>query len=191
MGESYSILNHFISELGIVTDSELAWVFNVGLILGAPIIGVFLVGSRGNIPSRIGGLGRIVGLETAVGGTLVGVFPADLNLIGHIIAAMTFFFGGCLTVGIFSIAIMKQKEIRVSKWLSAVGAAVVVCFAVFLAVGFGGPVGEESDFAQIMQMMAVTRPDFMGAAFLEWLPLLGILAWVSLASIDSLKRRKK
>ncbi len=191
MDESYSILNHFISELGFVRDSELAWVFNIGLIVGAPIVGVFLVGTRVTIPSRTGALGRIVGLITAVGGALVGVFPADLNIIGHIIAAMSFFVGGCLTVGILSIAILRQKEVRVSKWLSAAGAAVMVSFALFLAIGFQAPAGQESDYAQMMQMMFVSRPDFLLAALLEWIPLLGVLTWICLTALDSLLRRKR
>lgn len=190
MGEPYSILNHFISELGFVKSSRLAWVFNSGLIVGSPIIGIFLVGTRVTLPSRMGGLGRLVGIGTAVGGALVGVFPADVNIWGHIVAAMTFFVGGCVTVGILSIAILRQKEIRVSKWLSVLGAAVMLSFALFLAIGFRAPAGEESDFTQIMLMMATTRPEFMLAAFLEWIPLLGVLAWICLTALDSLKRLK-
>jgi len=33
-GEAYSPLNHFISELGEVATSRLAWAFNLGIILG-------------------------------------------------------------------------------------------------------------------------------------------------------------
>lgn len=33
-GEGYSPLNHFISELGEIAASRLAWAFNLGIVLG-------------------------------------------------------------------------------------------------------------------------------------------------------------
>ncbi len=186
--EPYSMFNHFISELGFVGESELAWVFNVGLIVGAPIVGIFLVGTRATIPSRLGGLGRIIGIVTAIGGAGVGVFPADVNIIGHGITAMTFFFGGCLTVGIFSLAIFLQKEPRVNKRLSLLGAGVVFSFAAFLSILFGG--GNPGQLSDIMGALSQPREPFMLTAFLEWLPLLGVLAWITLTALDGLKRRR-
>ncbi len=113
-GEPYSLLNHFISELGMTNESQLARVFNIGLIVGAPILGIFIIGTRGVIPSRVGGLARVLGVVTAAGRALVGVFPADLGgeggLMGHGLSAITFFFGGCVTVGIFSLAIIFRRS---------------------------------------------------------------------------------
>ncbi len=189
-GEPYSLFNHFISELGFVSESELAWVFNVGLIVGAPIVGIFLVGTRATIPSRLGSLGRVVGIITAIGGAGVGVFPADANLLGHGLTAMTFFFGGCLTVGIFSLAIFFQKEPRVNKWLSLLGVGVVVSFAAFLSTMFGGGSPGEISALDIMTAFTQPRDPFMLMAFLEWLPLIGVLAWICLTALDSFQRRK-
>jgi hypothetical membrane protein len=191
--EPYSMLNHFISELGMTNESQLAWVFNIGLLVGAPILGIFILGTRVVIPSRVGGIGRVVGIVTAVGGTLVGVFPANLGgeagLMGHIISAMIFFVGGCVTVGIFSLAIVFQKERRASKWLSAVGAGVVLSFVIFLIAGGGST--SLINIAELMTMMSQPREDFMLLAFLEWLPLLGILAWMFLTALDSALRVKR
>ena len=49
-GQRYSPLNHWISELGEVAESELHLAFNLGLIVGGPMLALFLVG-----------LGRMVG----------------------------------------------------------------------------------------------------------------------------------
>lgn len=43
-GESYSILNHFISELGEVGVSRLAPVFNASLIAGGVVLLIFVLG---------------------------------------------------------------------------------------------------------------------------------------------------
>ena len=42
-GEGYSPLNHFISELGEIAASRLAWAFNLGIVLGGVGLGAFLL----------------------------------------------------------------------------------------------------------------------------------------------------
>lgn len=43
-GQRYSLLNHFVSELGHTQDSKLAAVFNAALVFGALMLGLHLVG---------------------------------------------------------------------------------------------------------------------------------------------------
>ena len=188
INEGYSFLNHFISELGMYTESPLSWVFNVGLIIGAPAILLFLLGTRTIIPSRLATLGMIIGIGTGIGGFFVGVFPADVNIVGHSIAAMTFFFGGAATVFTLSIAILLQKETRLDKWLSIVGFGVAACFVLFLVDVFGVRTGL-SNISSMGAALASARPTpFWSIPFLEWLPMIGMLAWLFLAAVDSLKR---
>ena len=165
----------------------------MGLLIGTPAIVLFLVGTRTIIHSRLVTLGIILGIATGIGGFFVGIFPADVDLLGHSISAMTFFFGGAVTVFIFSLAIAKQKEIKLGKWLTIVGLADSACFVLFLVDVFG--VGSGLSNVSSMSMgaaLASYRPTPLWAIpFLEWLPLIGMLAWLFLAAVDSLKRNLK
>ena len=190
-GEGYSFLNHFISELGMHTESPLSWVFNVGLIIGAPLTLAFLMGTRAMLPSGYATLGTILGLGTGIGGFFVGIFPADVNIVAHAIVAMIFFFGGAVTVLVYSLAILRQKEPRLDKWLAIVGLGVSACFVLFLVDVFGVRSGLSS-MASMGDALEYNRPPtFWLIPFLEWLPMIGMLAWLFLTAIDSLKRNPK
>jgi hypothetical membrane protein len=68
-GEGYSPLTHFISELGEIKASCLAWAFNLGLVVGGAGLAVFLllladrVTVRGHEKVPTGGLGKVPTLE--------------------------------------------------------------------------------------------------------------------------------
>jgi len=189
--EGYSLLNHMISELGMKTESPLAWVFNMGLIIGSPLALLFIVQTRTVIPSRIGNIGRVIGIAAGIGGFFVGIFPADIDLPAHDIAAMTFFFGGAVTVIVFSVAIARQQNIRLGKWLCIFGIGVAACFTAFLIDAFFFSTGPNLNDASSFSQLAPLRPPvFWADAFLEWLPLIGVLAWLLLAALDSLKRNR-
>ena len=57
-GQPYSPLNHWVSELGEVGVSELASVFNVGLIIGGLCFAVFMPSSAGRGAERLRGYMR-------------------------------------------------------------------------------------------------------------------------------------
>lgn len=61
-GESYSLLNHFISELGEVGISPLAWLFNLGLIAGGLFLIPFSLGLGLSLPGWLPKVGIIAGL---------------------------------------------------------------------------------------------------------------------------------
>lgn len=184
----YSLLNHFISELGAIFESPLQLAFNIALIVGAPLIVIFILGTRMILTSRVAGVGRVVGLITGIGGTLVGVFPMDAFLVGHVISAMTFFVGGALTIGLLSVAILQQKEVALSKWMSFGGVIVAACFVAFIGTMLYSSQGMTL-LMNFQQTMPVPRPIFWDIAFLEWLPLIGILAWLFFAAVIFLRRK--
>jgi hypothetical membrane protein len=128
----YSVLNHFISELGMQSESPWAVVFNIGLIAGGLLFLVFLLGTQTVLDSRLAKWSRVAGYITAIGTSFVGIFPADVFIWGHIVAAQMFFIGGLFTVLGFSVAILRQKEPKIGKWMSVAGAVVVVIFVVFV-----------------------------------------------------------
>src|SRR3972149_4864733 len=74
-GETYSLLNHFISELGEAGGYRLARVFNLGLVLCGLCLVPASVSLGLILPGIWATLGMAAGLMTAMSMGLVGVFP--------------------------------------------------------------------------------------------------------------------
>ena len=108
-GEAYSLLNHFISELGEVGVSRLAWVFNLGLMISGLCLIPASVSLGLLLPGVWSKLGMAAGIVTAVSIGLVGVFPMNKRT-PHIRAAVTYFRIGLLMIGLFTAAIALQPD---------------------------------------------------------------------------------
>lgn len=184
--ENYSILNHFISELGEVGVSRRAWIFNRGLMAGGVIFIPFMVGLGLAIDNIWAKLGLAAGLGASMAVMLVGVFPMN-NLVPHTQAAMTFFRCGLATVALFTVAIFLQPagKMVVPLWVNGLGVAAIAAYASFLLLPVFKPVGE-----QVKDMLnpeaLPERPPFWWLAFLEWLVFFSTIGWflgVGLAAI--------
>ena len=182
LGEAYSPLNHFISELGEISVSRLAWAFNLGIVVGGMGLGTFLLllAFRLNGPFKTPFVA--VGLVAGVSGTLVGVFPMDY-LSTHRIASDVFFLTGGLVAGIFSLWLLTARRPGFTRWLLAPGAEVVVVFGTFIAAySTYHPANPDGPI--------LNRPTGLwGVPFLEWVSLLSLLLWVACVSIDLLRQR--
>jgi hypothetical membrane protein len=134
-GESYSLLNHFISELGELGVSKRAWAFNWGLIL----CGILLLPATLNLGLTLPGLwakiGMVFGVITALSLSLVGVFLMD-RLKPHSTVAVTFFRAGLLMVLFFTLAIAFQPQDKLvfPKLLALAGIPAIAAFATFLVM---------------------------------------------------------
>ncbi len=171
-GQSYSPLNHFVSELGQLSVSRLAVVFNTSLIVGGVCFVVFILGLAAAGQGWLRYVYGLVGVIAGIGGALVGVFPMDYLGI-HSLAALTFFVLGLVTVLLASIDFVRRPDPRLPRWLSVVGAVTVAAFAIFLAILFGG----DNDLAHPEERVAV-----WSLTIFEWLLIVGILLWVFLTA---------
>jgi hypothetical membrane protein len=171
-GQPYSPLNHFVSELGEIGVSELAMVFNIALRIGGACFVVFMVGLAVTRTGALRYLYGPTGVIAGIGGALVGVFPMN-ELDKHAVVALTFFVLGLVTVLLASIDFVRSPDPRFPSWLSWLGAATVVAFAIFLVILFGeaGGLAHPDDRAAIWPL-----------TIFEWLLLVGILAWVFLTA---------
>lgn len=178
-GEAYSPLDHWVSELGEVAVSERSDAFNAGLILGGLcLIGFMLtVGHLARGP--FGVAGTVIGVIAAVGGSLVGVFPMD-DLERHSWAALTFFGLGWLAVLLLTVALRRAG--LAGRALTVLGLAVAVCFWAFLAVLFTGGVDADDVLAS-----PSTREAISLVTTLEWLVVLGVIAWVAVTAVALLR----
>ena len=169
-GEPFSMLNHFVSELGELGVSEFAFLFNSGMILAGLIFIPFMIGLglyMDNIVSRIAGA---VGVFSAVSIFLVGIFPMNY-LAEHSMAAMSFFFSGMIMVGLWTVALLLQKQVKIPKAFSLGGVINFVIFFLFLY----GPWESVEDLS--------TRPDIWMVPTLEWGIYFAIIGYLLVLSV--------
>jgi hypothetical membrane protein len=191
--DSYSILNHFVSELGNVGVSDLAIVFNVGLAIGGLLLVIFMLGFGTVFKTRLGKIARIIGILAAFFAALVGLFPMN-NLIPHAIVAMAFFYLGMISVFLFTIEFARDPNKLFPKSVIGFGIIVFVCFFIFHFV----PLDQVSmDFDQVFSVesdglnLDDYRPEIWGMAFMEWLVIIGVLIWILIVAIILAMKDKK
>ncbi|MHA2378664.1 MAG: DUF998 domain-containing protein [Candidatus Thorarchaeota archaeon] len=177
-GEPFSMLNHFVSELGELGVSEFAFLFNSGMILAGLIFIPFMIGLGLYIDSIVSRLAGAVGVFSAVSIFFVGIFPMNY-LTEHSMAAMSFFFGGMIMVGLWTISILLQKETRIHKGFSIGGVINFVIFFLFLY----GPWESVGDLS--------TRPDVWMVPTLEWGIYFAIVGYLFALSVYVWNRETK
>ena len=174
-GESYSMFNHAVSELGELGVSELAWMFNIGMVLAGILFIPFMIGFGLYIDNIISKITAVVGVYSAASIVLVGVYPMNY-LYEHSIAAISFFLSGMVMTLLWAIAILVQREGRVHKALSLGGFINMTIFALFLYGPFGG-FGEP-------------RPDFSMRITLEWAIYWAIVGYLLVLSLYVWRKEK-
>jgi len=179
-GEPYSMLNHFISELGELGVSHLAWLFNLGLILAGFVFLPFLIGLGLYIENKIAKIALVFGIISAIAIILVGFFPMNY-LLPHYLAAMTFFFGGMITVAVFTIAIFFQEDAKIPKTFIIPGLITIFTFIYFL---FFIDVGD-------LSTIFTSRPDILLIAIFEWVVYFAIIGYMLLVAVYVFLKERK
>jgi len=179
-GQRYSIRNHFVSELGEVGVSSLAWVFNASLFIGGILATIFMIYLASRIDSWLRYPLGIISVVATLNGALVGLFPMN-NLQPHIFVAMNFFNLGMFISLLYSLVILLGKKHPFSRWLAIPGLINAGLFIWFL--NFPSDEDAINQFQEGMQGLIRNRPDFMPMALLEWAVILGIILWVFLIGV--------
>ena len=131
-GERYSPLNHFISELGEVGVSHQAAVFNGCLIVGGIMLAVFMLALGLYLGNAWSYLAAASGVWSGLSCSAVGLVPMN-DLMPHIHVANSFFYSGLAAVGIFTLAIVRDRRQRIAKWMIVPGVLTFASFAAFLS----------------------------------------------------------
>lgn len=181
-GDAYSILNHFISELGESGVSQLDWLFNLGLLAGGILFLPFILGLALSLPGWLSRLGGVAGVLAAISLSGVGIFPMN-NLEPHILAAMTYFRSGLLTVLLFGLAIQFQPSgwVVINKWANLISLVTVACYSLFL-IYMQIPTGRDTSNLDLSWM--VSRPTIMPLAILEWTIFFSTILWFAVIAIS-------
>ena len=175
-GERFSISTHFVSELGEMGVSRLAWLFNGGLIIGSFLLFLMIPGVGISMNSIWGTIGTGFGMIAALACLFVGVFPMN-NIKPHIKAAMTYFRAGLATVLLFIIAILVQSpsERLIPLYSLIIGVFAFMAYASFL-VYMGRTTKKEPSNA--LDTTSITnRPRFLWMPFLEWMVVIFTILW--------------
>lgn len=177
-GQKYSILNHFISELGEVGVSRLAPVFNIGMIIAGTLFLPMMLGLGFALQSIWARLGMVAGLVAAVSCICVGIFPMN-NMKPHATAALTYFRSGLLTVLLFTIAIIAQpaENRLIPLGMIAVGILSTLTYAIFLFIIAPPRKGEEKPAENLDPTQIPERPRFWKMPFWEWLVFFSTILW--------------
>ena len=175
--ERFSPLNHFVSELGELAQSELAGLFNLSLIIGGVCFAVFMSGLALSRPGLLGLVASVAGVLAGIGGAFSGVFPMDHG-IAHGLAASIFFNLGWIAVAVASLDFMLRRDPRLSRVHAILGFVTAVAFIAFLRE-VAANVSSGGQFA-----VPEVRPDVWAVAALEWLTIVGIVGWVLSISVS-------
>lgn len=175
LGERYSPLNHFISELGEEGVSRRAWAFNWGLIVCGLCLLPACVSLGLLLPGVWAKLGLAAGVVTAVSIALVGVFPMN-KFTPHIRAAVTYFRFGLVMVLFFTVAIATQPENPplVPRLVALVGLPAVASYAYFLLYSRVSYAAPENPLDTQEQK---ARPRFWRMAAAEWAIFVTTVPW--------------
>ena len=171
--EAYSFLNHFISELGEIGVSPLAYLFNGGLILGGLFTSCFMLGMALHIGGSWGLCLGIVGLVTSITVTLVGIYPMN-QLEIHMVTANTFFRGGLLVALVYSLYILCSRQPQLPKVTAIASGITMLAFALFL---WFLPASQEGS-GSIVEILK-NRPEIWALPILEWFVFLSVMVWIA------------
>jgi hypothetical protein len=176
-GETYSLLNYFISELGLVGVSKLANVFNGCLIVSSLSIGMFMVGLGRHFQTRLACAGAVSGMVFAMLGSVVGQIPMnDLEI--HLKMAFCYFLSGLFTIGLFSLVMARDRNNRLPRRLLIPSLIAMASFAALLA----WPLITRQSLADIIRVYHTSRPGIWVLAILEWLVFIMGTTWIILVS---------
>jgi hypothetical membrane protein len=192
--ERYSMLDHFISELGWQGISEWAIVFNVCLIVGALMFVPFALYTKKQMNNKYWRVGSICGVISAIACSFIGVFPMNLlTIIPHTIVAMTFFLGSVVMLMLFSIALLLEKNPLIPKYF-AIGGILLLIFFICMFSGVGVDFSNISDIGNPLDLetffLTHTRDELGLMPLFEWLMVLTVLITLFLIAIFLYRKRK-
>ncbi|HWB63526.1 MAG TPA: DUF998 domain-containing protein [Chitinophagales bacterium] len=128
----YSIVNHFISELGRSNATSKAYVFNHSLMVSGFLLLIFISG-MGNFMyySRLARMARIFGIIAVFCFSAIGYFTAE-TWTPHIIVASLFFACAMVSILLFSLSIIREKQRRFTRAIALNGFVIVAWYFVAL-----------------------------------------------------------
>ena len=188
-GEKYSVLNHYISELGEVGVSKAAPLFNMGLIIGSLAFIPFITGLTLTLNNLWAKVGLVVGIWSTLSCALVGVFPMN-HMEAHKRVAVSYFRSGLVMVLLYSIAVFVQPAATaiIPKISNVAGLIAFCCYAEFL---FTMDTHEKKDEEPVALETETekewVRPKVSRLTILEWAISFSNFIWFLIVALFALR----
>ncbi len=181
--ESYSMINHFISELGHNKHSPTAPVFNNGLIASSLLLTLFGWGFGQTFSGWSRYVVLLLGLGAGIFCGLVGIFPVG-NLQTHIFVAMAFFQTALVLVFFCTGLTFFSKMSPLPKWTVIPGIITGLIFGAFIL--------SPTDLvrAWIKDPESFVRPIYWEQCMLEWACFFSIIGWILMVAVLTIRRTK-
>jgi len=182
---SYSVFNHFISELGWLKHSKMAWPFGACLFLGGLLCAPAVWRTGMSLGTRCGMAGAALGAFAALSGAAVGLVPMDW-IVPHTVVAFMYFSGWLLASLLFAASLLRGREDKAGRALGLLCLASSLASLAFIAVAaYVGaqlvPSGDLKLFLSVLE--SYQRPDYWPVAIMEWLVLASSGAWCAGCSL--------
>ena len=176
--ERFSLLNHFISELGELGVSRAARLFNTALICAGLLLLPMIVGLALSFNSLPGWLGMLAGIVASLALTGVGVFPMN-SLEAHSKAATTYFRAGLGMVVLFGLAVLFQPAERreIPTWSSLFSLLAALCYASFIFLS-NPKYAAQNELDVIDLVSEKERPRFWLLPAVEWAIFFATILWL-------------
>lgn len=176
-GESYSVFNHFISELGSTRFSAQHFIYNNGIILSSLGFGLFTLGLAKYADTKLSRIAVILGVISSVLCVGVGLVPED-NRVPHLILALCFFSLMALSTTIFSWSIWKEEANPFPKHTALHGFTIPIAFVLFMSMPKGLMMIKREAGALF------ERPEIWWLPFLEWIIFIALTSWILVISFN-------
>lgn len=180
--ESYSIFNHFISELGDRRIAVGSSFFNAGMVVSSVFLTIFGVGFTMNFRGWQRVVVGILALVTGISCGLVGLFPVDI-LLPHLLVAMIFFHSALALVFFCTGLTFFSKQPVLPKWTVVPGIITAVFFAAFVLW--------PNDVVRlwVRHPDRFSRPEIWWHPILEWGCFFSIILWLLIVTTLVLLQR--
>lgn len=175
-GESYSVFNHFISELGSTIHSKYHYIYNTGIIIASVGFGAFTLGLGAYSNTKLSKIAVWVGLASSALCIGVGLVPED-HRVPHLILAFSFFCLMALATTIFSWSIWREEANPFPRHTAVHGFMVPLSFVLFICM--------PKDLMAVKRIEGplFNRPDIWWLPFLEWVIFVALTSWILAVSI--------
>lgn len=183
-GETYSVFNHFISELGSTKFSARYITYNSGIVCGAIAFGLFVYGLSAYTNTKLSRIGVFIGVFSAFLCMGVGLVPED-NRVPHLILALGFFFMATLSVSILSWSILKESNNPFPRYAAVHGFMIPLAFGLFMSMP-KDLMAVKRDTGPLFE-----RPSFWALPFLEWIVFAFMTTWILVMSIKMLQLQQQ